>query len=496
MKKQTNIYLVSLLIFLFYHSLSATTKQEITISTPSEKENNPIIKETKDWNFIVYLAANNNLHPFSIKNLQQMTYVGSTNTLNILAQLDGYRQSEISRYFIEKNNPILIKSFEHTHETVSGTTASLYNFVEWAIKTYPARHQALILWNHGSGIKDPHIWGKKIMMHRDHFFIFNYATGLLELNKNLLSDSDEEETKNKGIAFNDTYETYITNQELQETLNRISKNLLGGKKIDLLCMDACHMAMVEIGSQIKDAVDYMVASEELEPGSGYNYTYLLEPFIKSSLTPAEFARHVTHAYQLEYSNFNADFTQSAIHLHNLDALEKNIKQVSSLLVSLVEDQAVTCMIHTIQSIRMSWRYTTEFCDPDYIDFCHLYKSLSHKIQFLLSHNLNNEKTTTQLNDLKLLLEQGLNMMQNYIIKNTSGVNLPHAYGLSIYFPKRSIDSYYYKTEFDKKTDWTKFLTTYLKYSREQQPCPAPLHLNKDFNSSEDWPFFDTKNHNH
>ena len=37
---------------------------------------------------------------------------------------------------------------------------NLYDFAKWAITNYPAKHQALILWNHGSGIEDPHIWGK------------------------------------------------------------------------------------------------------------------------------------------------------------------------------------------------------------------------------------------------------------------------------------------------------------------------------------------------
>ncbi len=488
--KKSKLY-ISLKFFLtaalIYHSTIQTKEEEIKEETV-QAINDKI--QIKDWNFIVYLAANNNLHPFSIKNLQQMTHVGSTDNINIVAQLDGYRQTEISRYFIEKNNPILIKSFEHNYETISGTTASLYNFVEWAIKTYPARHQALVLWNHGSGIKDPHIWGKKIMMHRDRFFVFNYETGLLELNKNLLSDPEEDDLKNKGIAFNDTYETYITNQELQATLDKISQELLGGKKIDLLCMDACHMAMVEIGSQIKSAVNYMVASQEIEPGGGYNYIYLLEPFIKSSFTPIEFAQHVTHAYQLEYSNFNADFTQSAVNLNSLEKLEENIKQVSCMLVTLLEDQKIDQIARILRIIRMNWRYTTEFCDPDYIDFCHFYKSLSEKIRELSSHGLNNPEYTKRLNQLERFIDQGLNMIQNYIIKNASGINLPHAYGLSIYFPKRSIDSYYYKTEFDQKTNWTTFLVAYLKSAREKQTTFATLHLNKDCDYSDNPVFLD------
>jgi len=53
-------------------------------------------------------------------------------------------------------------------------------------------------------------------------------------------------------------------------------------------------------------------------------------------------------------------------------------------------------------------------------------------------------------------------MQNHIIKNASGQNLAHAYGLSIYFPTHNIHKSYFKTIFDKKTKWSEFLKKYLR----------------------------------
>lgn len=429
-------------------------------------------KAQKDWNFIVYIAANNNLHRFSIHNIRQMAQVGSTDNINILVQLDGLGQKDVTRYYIEKNNPVLVSTMQHSHATTSGTTDSLYNFAKWSIEKYPAKHQAIVLWNHGSGVKDPSIWGRMLMSHRDELFFINYETGLLELNRNYknkyygenkpLFNWKKNKKKPRGIAFNDSHEQYLTNQDLKAVLDKVKNNLLGGKKIDLLCMDACHMAMVEIGSQVKSAVNFMAASEEVEPGSGYNYRYLLEPFIKKSMTPEEFARHTVAAYKQEYNSENADFTQSAICLHNYEKLEDNIKLMGREFIYLLSQSESRVIKRLIKTIRRNHSMTTVFCDSDYIDFCHLYESLQKEIPRIMKLERVSDKLRGHLNNVLTLAGQGANMLQNYIIASASGVNLPKAYGLSIYFPNRTVHKSYYETEFNKKTKWSSFLQKYIQ----------------------------------
>ena len=426
----------------------------------------------KDWNFIVYIAANNNLHRFSIHNIRQMAQVGSTANINIIVQLDGLGQKDVTRYYIEKNNPVLVSTLQHSNATTSGTSNSLYNFAKWSIEKYPAKHQAIVLWNHGSGIKDPSIWGRMLMSHRDELFFINYETGLLELNrtiKNKYSGNlnpvfgwNPYKQKPRGIAFNDTHEQYLTNQDLKGVLDKIKTNLLGGKKIDLLCMDACHMAMVEIGSQVKSSVDFMAASEEVEPGSGYNYRYLLEPFLKQTMTPREFAQHTVAAYKKEYESENADYTQSAISLQDYEKLEANIKQMGEELASLMVQTESPVIRRLLRSIRRNYSMTTVFCDADYIDLCHFYDSLRNEVPRILRLERTSQKLSQHLKNVQSLAGQGLNLMQNYIIASASGVNLPKAYGLSIYFPNRTVHKSYFNTEFNKETKWSTLLQKYVQ----------------------------------
>ena len=44
--------------------------------------------EKKDWTVLIYIAADNDLAPFAIRNIKQIAKIGSTKHLNIVVQLD------------------------------------------------------------------------------------------------------------------------------------------------------------------------------------------------------------------------------------------------------------------------------------------------------------------------------------------------------------------------------------------------------------------------
>ena len=69
---------------------------------------------------------------------------------------------------------------------------------------------------------------------------------------------------------------------------------------------------------------------------------------------------------------------------------------------------------------------------------------------------NQEKT------LQKLLNQGINIMRRMTIANVAGPALPHAHGISIYFPTESIHSSYRETLFAKNTTWLLFLDELIK----------------------------------
>ena len=131
-------------IFLFYFMLIVSTKQAST-------ENQP-------WNFLVYAAANNNLYPYALKNIEEMKAVGSNKNINIFVQLDNFGRKSVTRYKIEKGRSIPLVTIIEEPKSLSGTPTSLFDFAKDIITKNPADKLALIISNHGSGAKSPYVW--------------------------------------------------------------------------------------------------------------------------------------------------------------------------------------------------------------------------------------------------------------------------------------------------------------------------------------------------
>ncbi len=424
----------------------------------------------KDWNFIVYFAANNNLREFAVKNIHQMLQVGSSNTMNVLFQLDEISVKEVTRYYVQKGSITPVYQEHGNNACVSGTPESLYEFVKWSLQNYPANHHCLVLWNHGSGIKDPSIWGRLVLSNRNELFVFNKTTGLYEINRKIMRQQGSlphpfpHLLTERGIAFNDTFETYLTNQDLTAVLGRVSRELLGGQKLDILSMDACHMEMIEVGSQVKDTVKYMVGSSEVEPGAGYDYSMVLAPFASSTLTPDIFAKHIVQAYGNYYYPTHGDYTQSAINVDLVSAMEENFKQITKILTNLISSPQGSICAKLIRDIRFSRANTVEFNDPDYIDLGKFYLSLH---QSLLSARKGKDQSAVSV--LKEKVRQGLTILQRMIIANVAGSSLNEATGLSFYFPIRTIHNSYLKTAFDKTTKWSTFLNKFFRTREADKP---------------------------
>ena len=372
-----------------------------------------------------------------------MQKIGTNEHINLFVQIDNYGKKEVTRYIINKNKAVPISKVTKIPEGISGTTENLYSFAKDIIEKYPAKHHALIFHNHGSGVKDPRIWGRLVTCNRDILFRFDEETQLYELDKSVL----------RGIGFNDVGHCYLSNKDIKTTLDRISKDLLKNKKFDIIGMDACYMAMTAICSQLGSA-DYLVASQEIEPGYGWDYRLVLQPFMKKSLSPLEFAQQMVNAYGIRYNNSFTELTLSAVNLALYDTLEKNINSVSNLLLALNKKNKE--IMKTIKSIRTDSRKTKDFLDADYIDLTKFYQSL------LAKTSKPKAKPTPLEQKLKTELTNGIALLKTIVVKNSTGRNAKEAQGLSIYFPRRVLHTSYLQTSFAQRTSWCQLLNTCIR----------------------------------
>ena len=363
---------------------------------------------TAEWTVMVYLDSDNNLESAGINDINEMEMVGSTTEVNIVVQADRIPGYDISnsnwtttrRYYItQDSNPILINSeFNDLGELNMGDPDTLVDFASWAVSSYPAKKYLLVIWNHGGGFRSP-----------------AYTA--------------------KDIAWDDTNGgDKITMPELEDALFAISNQM--GKNIDIVGMDACYMAMIEVAYQIKDYADILVTSEESEPNDGWPYDTILgelagNPLISPEQLSADIVDKYIYSYPFE------EVTQSAIDLSYIDSLAS---QLSNLALAIMDDSLTPKDVYLDAACSSQY-----YGDPDFIDlydFCD--KIFDHS-------------NSLEIKIMAIIIQQTLS--STVINSDYSGWGVSGSKGLSIYFPwYYNYDSEKYNdTNFAQDTFWDEML---------------------------------------
>ncbi len=429
-----NILLVSL-AFACSHIFATDNAIHHSIKAPT-----PIIRDVAEWTIVVYIQADNNLAPFADYNINDMQRVGSTKEVNILVQHDQPNNNKTWRYYIGKNNKVEVNSL--SQEMGIDPEKELVSMMQWASQSYPAKRYMMVLWNHGNGVSDKHT--------RQHSILNNWLQ-IPGMQENIAE-------KDRGILYDDSQDTFLTNQALTRACDAIKKIL--GKNIDIVGMDACMMAMVEVAHDIKTSANVLVGSQETEPGEGWPYAGFLGAL--TSRSPLFGANELASSIVLAYADFyknDQTCTQSAITLNKID-------QVTTTLDNVVREITKCVQANKTESLKMlqtARKKSIAFYVSDYIDLHSFYVGLLGEVQKqrrLLSNT--NLRINNTFNSSLSPLETALNAAKKALLDSVSacicGSQYAQAKGMSIYYPKGNvIDNTYPKTSFAKSTQWLSFL---------------------------------------
>ncbi|MDD5209337.1 MAG: clostripain-related cysteine peptidase [Elusimicrobiales bacterium] len=239
-------------------------------------------KAGAEWTIMFFENAKNDLEPYLLKDLNEMEMIGSTDKINLVAQvgrIDGYDDSDgdwkgVRRYLITKDTDTTTmgsKMLQDLGQSDMGDYKTLAEFGKWAKATYPAKKYMLVISNHGAG------WTKSLTR-----------------------------PITKGISYDEQSGNHINTVQLGLAMKDIGK-------LDVLGTDACLMQMAEVDYEIKDYVTYIVGSEETEPGDGYTYNDMLGPLAKKpAMSGAELAKLTVDAYSDHYAAQKTGSTQSYV----------------------------------------------------------------------------------------------------------------------------------------------------------------------------------------
>ncbi|MGQ9779913.1 MAG: clostripain-related cysteine peptidase [Bacillota bacterium] len=245
-----------------------------------------------DWTFLVYMAADNDLDDYATLDLKEMTAVGSTPRLQIVVQHDPFsRGVPTRRYRVAKD---YLVELARLGETNTGDKTVLEDFLVWGMRNFPARHFALVIWDHGSGVFD------------------GFPPGGSGTKGGL--------TGPQAVAVDRTAgDDALTTREYAGALGRAVAT--AGKRLDLLCFDACYMQMAEVAAEIAAGeggplVDYLVGSEAAVPGEGLDYKAVLSWLAgHPGAEPAALASFLVDNYAATYaSSWSAGVISCALYL--------------------------------------------------------------------------------------------------------------------------------------------------------------------------------------
>jgi hypothetical protein len=413
------------------------------------------LKNTKKkWTVLVYIAGDNDLYKFAIRNIEQLKRVGSNGLLNIVIHFDYHEKGspkQTRRFYIERDEIVEIGSYPAMD---SGSEKTLIDAGRWAITNFPSENFALVLWNHGSGDINPLMTR---LINPSEFFYYDQNKKQIVLDRSVsFTEYLIKKAFERGICFDDSTGNYLDDTKLTIALQEICKmrkEVTGKNKIDIILFDACLMAGIGTATICYPYADYMTASQEVVLGPGYNYWAMIKPLSKGIISPKTFATHIIDSYMLTYAPITQDYTESAFELKHTENLIASINKLSDLIIHYIKFDRQNVIKKSI-CLCAHRQICTHFDEPSFIDLQHFLENLKIHTSKIQLKDLEDRDFYEEICDAIKIIQFNIKQL---IIKNTSGKNLSKASGLSIYFPTGRIDKSFLTTIFAKKTLWLEML---------------------------------------
>ncbi|MBR3770558.1 MAG: peptidase C11 [Lachnospiraceae bacterium] len=306
------------------------------------------------------------------KDLQEMIDADISENVNLIVYTGGCRQWQNNVLDSSKNQIWQVRDeglvcLEKNVGSVSMTEPdTLSSFIQWCASNFPANRNALIFWDHGGGSVSGFGYDEK--------FQSSGSMSLAEIDKALTD---------------------------------------GGVQFDFVGFDACLMATAENALMLTKHADYMIASEETEPGIGWYYTNWLTTLSKNtSISTLELGKEIIDDF-VETCAEKCGGQSTTLSIVDLAEVEATVPKA---LVAFSNDTYERIRNEEYAQVSNARSDTREFGSSsriDQVDLVHLAK------------NMNSEEGDA--------LAEALLGTVKY---NRTSSNMTNSYGISIYFPFR------------------------------------------------------------
>jgi hypothetical protein len=258
----------------------------------------PDVETAGSWTVLTYSIADTDLEPYMMDDLDELGTAGSSESLNLVALVDrasdysddpvlGLDDWEGGRILeIRKGKAVVLDDLGDVN---TGDPQTLQDFIATGIADYPADHYALVISDHGAS------W--------------------------------------PGVGGDESFDDDVL--DLAEIKAGISAGLTdaGVDSLDILGFDACLMATYEVASTLAPVAKRMLASQELEPGHGWNYASFSMVTENDGATADELGKALIEGFQQQATSEedDAEITLSLTDLTAIPALDSAMDTFTTAL---------------------------------------------------------------------------------------------------------------------------------------------------------------------
>ena len=282
----------------------------------------------------------------------------------------------------------------------------------------------------------------------------------------LVEEETDEDTR--AILCDDTSMDFLTNAEMSQALKvamfaadeadavaifadeaRRDEIMATGvegalRRLDVIGMDACLMAMLEVQYQIRQFADILVSSQDVEPIDGWPYTELLQRLAANPMVgPVELGAIAVEEYERSY--FSKSVTQSAVKLGQMEETSRLVSDFANALNSIYA---------TDNDLQNAWLRATNagrrtFEDREYLDLLTFVEKLLEQYK----------GSDAGLGTAGAALTDHLRSADGPVASNAATGKLKgKATGISIYVPETVPSPLYEQIDF-ASSGWLEFLRT-------------------------------------
>lgn len=354
------------------HSASTETKVDNTVAKGSREKRTKILGNNQDKiTIMVYMCGTDleSKYKMASSDIEEMKAASLGKNIDIIIYTGGCSDwksngisSSVNQIYQIKNGKLINLVADDGAKSMTDPK-TLSEFIKYCNTNFPANRNDLILWDHGGGSVSGYGYDEK------------YKNGSMNLG---------------GI-----------NQALKDV----------GVTFDFIGFDACLMATAETAFMLDDYADYLIASEETEPGIGWYYTEWLSKLGKNtSMSTIDIGKNIIDDFVVRCDQ-KCKGQKTTLSIIDLAEFSNTVPDKLNNFAQSVSDKIVNQKYEQISDARYKTREFAQSSKIDQIDLV----------------NFSENVGTPEGKELSKVL-------QNAIKYNRTSSSITNAYGVSIYFP--------------------------------------------------------------